>query len=201
MIATDIPNDAAYFRITFRPSPFSGTFQPEGLWSDILGTAISGTWKLGVVDDKSNLSGILLDWSITFSTYQLSHFDYRWSTADSSASLLVNTPGNYSVTVSNQLGSFSKMFVVKEGSVNTQTPFKQELVFRLLPNPSTGETLLVLDKNLKIIVLKVYDMSGMLLLEQNAAGQILGASSLPNGVYVVVLECAEGIFVQKMVRW
>jgi subtilisin-like proprotein convertase family protein len=182
-------------------APFTGSFQPEGLWSDILGTPISGTWKLGVVDDFNNFIGTLLDWTITFSTHQLGNFDYQWSTGDSSATLLVNAPGNYSVTVSNQVGSFSKLFVVKEGSVSTQTPSGQEQAFRLLPNPSTGETSLLLDKNLKVNALKVYDMNGILLLEQNSVGPILGAGSLPNGVYIVTLECAEGIFVQKMLRW
>ncbi len=41
-------------------APFTGSFQPEGLWSDILGTPISGTWKLGVVDDFNNFTGTLL---------------------------------------------------------------------------------------------------------------------------------------------
>ncbi|MBP6812615.1 MAG: T9SS type A sorting domain-containing protein [Saprospiraceae bacterium] len=54
---------------------------------------------------------------------------------------------------------------------------------------------------MKVNALKVYDMNGILLLEQNSVGPILGAGSLPNGVYIVTLECAEGIFVQKMLRW
>ncbi len=181
-------------------APFTGTFQPEGLWTDILGTPISGTWKLGVLDDQNNISGTLLDWAISFSTYDLGNFKYLWSTGDTTPSLLVSLPGSYTVTVSNQVGSFSKEFVVKEGSVGTQTPDQGDNVFHLFPNPSTGEAVLILDKNVDVLSLKVYDLNGTLVLEQSEAGPIQGASNLPNGMYIVALECEKGIFVQKLLR-
>ncbi|MFN0175891.1 MAG: choice-of-anchor L domain-containing protein [Saprospiraceae bacterium] len=182
-------------------APFTGTFQPEGFWSDIIGTPITGTWGLGILDAQAGIAGTLLDWAITFSTHELGNFKYHWSTNDTTPSILVNAPGTYSVTVSNQVGLFSKMFVVEEGIVGTQTPAVGGQAFLLFPNPSTGETELTLNKNVKVNAVKVYDLHGALLLEQHSTGPILGASALPNGVYIVALECADGVFVQKLLRW
>ncbi|MFN0216275.1 MAG: choice-of-anchor L domain-containing protein [Saprospiraceae bacterium] len=182
-------------------APFTGTFQPEGSWNDILGTPITGTWKLGVLDDQNNLTGTILDWSITFSTQDLGNFKYLWSTGELTPTILVNTPGTYTVTVSNQLGSFSKTFIVEESSVGTLAPGASKSVFQIIPNPSSGETALILNNNLNINALKVYDQSGTLVLEQETAGTIIGAGNLPPGVYILSLECQEGIFVQKLIRW
>ena len=181
-------------------APFTGTFQPEGLWTDILGTPISGAWNLGVLDDQSGLTGTLLDWTITFSTDKLGNFKYLWSTGDTTPSILVSTPGDYSVTVSNEVGSFSRMFVVKEGSVNTLTPGEADNIFHLFPNPSTDEVMVILDKAVNIHNLRVYDMNGTCVLTQYAGGSIEGAEGLPKGVYIIALECDEGIFVQKLLR-
>lgn len=182
-------------------APFTGIFQPEGPWSDIAGTPINGNWALGVLDDQNNLTGTLLNWSITFSTNELGHFKYKWSTGDTTPSILVTNPGLYSVMVSNNVGAFTKVFVVNEVSVGTQIPDNKNQVFRLLPNPSTGEPVLILDNKLNINALKVYDINGILVLEQASTGRIQGVERLPPGTYIVALECLEGIFTQKMVRW
>ena len=182
-------------------APFTGIFQPEGLWEDILGTPVNGTWSLGVVDDQNSSVGILQDWTISFSTDQLGNFKYLWNTGDTTPTIQVSTLCNYSVSVSNEIGSFSKLFVVSEGSIGTHAPISTGVPFRLLPNPTVGETIMTLDKNLTINAIKVYDLNGVLVLEQFTAGTILGSSSLPKGVYIISLESTEGIFVQKLVRW
>jgi subtilisin-like proprotein convertase family protein len=182
-------------------SPFTGTFQPEGLWSDIQGTPVNGTWKLGVIDDQQGLVGSLLNWSMTFSGNDLGNFQYLWSTGATTAEIEVNTPGMYSVTISNQLGAFSKTFTVKEGSVGIKTPGNAAHAFHLFPNPSLGETFLILDKQLVVNALKVYDLNGSLLLEQSNVGLIQNTSRLPKGVYLVSLETNEGVFVQKLLHW
>ncbi len=181
-------------------APFSGTFQPEGLWSDILGTPITGVWSLGIVDDQNGISGTLLDWSIAFSTYDLGNFKYLWNTGDTTPTIQVSAEGNYSVVVHNEVGSFSKMFVVGEASVGTNSPETGGAPFRLSPNPSTGETALILDKHLNVNAVKVYNLNGELVLEQNTAGPIIGSGNLPGGIFIVTLECSEGVFVQKLVR-
>lgn len=181
-------------------APFTGIFQPEGPWSDIDETPINGNWKLGVLDDQNGLTGTLLDWSITFSTIEFGQFKYKWSTGDTIPAIMVNNPGQYSVTVNNQLGTFTKTFVVKEVSVGTQTPENKNQVFRVLPNPSTGEPVLVVDKALNVNALKVYDITGTLVLEQAYSGRIQGVELLPSGTYIIALECTEGVFTQKMLR-
>ena len=62
--------------------PFTGNFQPEGIWSDLWGGAknpTNGVWKLAVVDDQTGFKGQLLDWTITFNAiYKLK---YKWTPA------------------------------------------------------------------------------------------------------------------------
>jgi len=93
-------------------APFTGTFQPEGVWKDILGTTVDGTWKLGVMDDISGFSGQLLNWSLTFSGAHFGDFHYLWSTGDTTENISVVEPGTYHVTVSNTVAAITKTFVV-----------------------------------------------------------------------------------------
>ncbi|MCE7926763.1 MAG: hypothetical protein DYG98_27305 [Haliscomenobacteraceae bacterium CHB4] len=93
-------------------APFTGVFQPEGQWSDILFTPLNGTWKIGVKDDMDGFSGTLLDWSITFSGKKIGAFKYLWSTGDTTSELIVGQPGTYKVTVSNAVCAFEKTFIV-----------------------------------------------------------------------------------------
>jgi len=181
-------------------APFSGSFQPEGLWNDILGTPISGTWSLGALDDQNNISGTLLDWKITFSTMNLGHFKYLWNTGETTAEIQISIPGTYTVLVQNEVGAFTQTFIVSELSVGTSAPYAESPVFSLSPNPSVGETVLILNKTLDVHSIQVYDLNGRLILEQFTAGPITGSGNLPKGIYIVSMTCAEGVFVQKMIR-
>jgi gliding motility-associated-like protein len=64
----------------FAPSsaaPFTGTFKPEGVWSDLWGGPTNGEWKLQLVDDQNGIVGTLLNWSIVFEPgYKIS---YDWA--------------------------------------------------------------------------------------------------------------------------
>jgi subtilisin-like proprotein convertase family protein len=181
-------------------APFSGEFQPEGPWKDILGTPISGIWSLGALDDQNNISGILQNWEITFSTMNLGNFNYLWNTGETTAEIQISTPGNYQVIIQNKVGTFTKTFIVSETSVGTVTPEATASPFSLFPNPSVGETVLKLNKALDVLSIQVYDLNGKMILEQFSAGPIIGSGSLPKGIYVVSMACAEGVFIQKMIR-
>ncbi len=64
---------------TATQAPFSGEWQPEGLWSDLEGSPTNGTWRLMVRDDQNGFVGVLRRWSITFEPpYAV---QYRWSPA------------------------------------------------------------------------------------------------------------------------
>ena len=93
-------------------APFTGSFQPEGDWNDLLGAPLDGVWRLGVIDDNSGFVGQLLDWSLSFSGVDLGNFHYLWSTGETTETISVNTPGEYTVTVSNAVGALTKTFVV-----------------------------------------------------------------------------------------
>lgn len=64
----------------FAPStaaPFTGDWLPEGPWSDLWGEPSNGNWRLRLTDDQNNITGTLLDWTITFEpSYDVS---YTWS--------------------------------------------------------------------------------------------------------------------------
>ena len=62
--------------------PFTGNFSPEGVWSDLWdgNRRTNGTWRLQLVDDQSNLDGLLYAWHISFEpVYKLT---YNWSPAE-----------------------------------------------------------------------------------------------------------------------
>ncbi len=102
-------------------APFTGTFQPEGDWNDLLGAPLDGVWRLGVIDNNNGFVGQLLNWSIDFSGVDLGHFQYLWSTGETTETISVDAPGEYTVTVSNAVGALTKTFVVlPECAVLTQ---------------------------------------------------------------------------------
>ncbi|MFK8102182.1 MAG: choice-of-anchor L domain-containing protein, partial [Saprospiraceae bacterium] len=60
-------------------APFTGNFQPEGLWSDLYDgdNPTNGTWQLLIKDDQTGLDGRLFDWSMCFTPlYQVF---YEWT--------------------------------------------------------------------------------------------------------------------------
>jgi gliding motility-associated-like protein len=60
-------------------APFTGTWAPEGPWSDLWDGAYptNGTWRLQVRDDANGFNGTLSDWTITFEpSYKI---NYLWS--------------------------------------------------------------------------------------------------------------------------
>jgi gliding motility-associated-like protein len=61
-------------------APYTGNFQPEGVWSDLWSGAnnpTNGEWKLLCIDDAFGFEGKLLDWTITFNpAYQVF---YEWT--------------------------------------------------------------------------------------------------------------------------
>ncbi len=63
--------------ITSGVAPFTGDFQPEGVWTDLNGSNINGTWTLEIADDQNGFGGTFLDWSITFVT--TNEVNYFWS--------------------------------------------------------------------------------------------------------------------------
>jgi gliding motility-associated-like protein len=63
--------------ITSGSPPFTGSFQPEGSWSTLFGSAINGTWFLRVSDDAAGFNGILNSVEITFTNPY--NVNYGWS--------------------------------------------------------------------------------------------------------------------------
>ena len=99
--------------------PFTGSFQPEGPWSDLWSVAdnpANGTWKLQVIDDQTGAQGKLLDWKITFKPYY--QIKYSWTPKkglscsdcpnpifkpDSTTTYIVNASDNYGCPVSDTI--------------------------------------------------------------------------------------------------
>ena len=95
--------------------PFTGNWQPEGVFSDLWDGSYStnGTWQLIVTDDTNSAVGTLHSWSICFNpVYQVS---YEWSPAaglsctdcpDPTAS--PDTDTEYILTVSDSYGCIER---------------------------------------------------------------------------------------------
>ncbi|NBC05902.1 MAG: hypothetical protein GVY26_01765, partial [Bacteroidetes bacterium] len=98
--------------------PFTGNWQPEGLWTDLYGpeNLTNGTWTLQMVDDQINVGGTLFQWTITFNPiYEIS---YSWSpteglscsdcpnpvaTVDSTTTYTVTATDAYGCTISDTI--------------------------------------------------------------------------------------------------
>ncbi|MEL7117906.1 MAG: proprotein convertase P-domain-containing protein [Bacteroidota bacterium] len=60
--------------------PFSGSFQPEGDWNDLIGADLNGEWVLIVSDGFGTEEvGSLDDWSINLNTFN--QINYQWDNA------------------------------------------------------------------------------------------------------------------------
>lgn len=94
-------------------APFTGTFQPEGKWEDLLGSPLNGNWYLSVVDDNSTAVGTIKDWSITFDGSAFQTFQYVWSTGATTSSIEVDAPGFYTVTITNAVSRFEKTYHIR----------------------------------------------------------------------------------------
>lgn len=91
-------------------SPFTGTFQPEGNWEVLNGSAINGNWTLVAWDNAGPTTlGRFLDWSIEFRHENA--LTYSWSPASGlscsdcpSPSITSTTAQTYTLTVSDEYG-------------------------------------------------------------------------------------------------
>ncbi len=71
---------AATVPITAGTGPFTGDFQPEGDWNDLIGAPVNGPWQLLVSDAFGpTVFGQLNSWSITFQS--TNEVTYTWSPA------------------------------------------------------------------------------------------------------------------------
>ncbi len=184
-------------------APFTGVFQSEGVWNDILNSPVNGAWKLAVTDDNAGVVGTLLDWSITFSGAQFGNFQYLWSTGDTTAAIDVTEPGIYTVLVRNDVSHLLRKYVVTDEVITgVQTP-ESELL-RIMPNPVRDQVLLTWDKNLKVNAIRVFDRSGKLMLERKVDSfsqeERLNVRHLPADTYLISLEAASGPIVRKLVK-
>ena len=57
-------DDAALTAIANGTAPFTGTYQPTGKLSSLVGLNASGTWTLQILNNSQSLSGVLVNWSL-----------------------------------------------------------------------------------------------------------------------------------------
>ena len=91
--------------------PFTGNWQPEGLWTDLYGpeNLTNGTWTLQMVDDQVNVGGTLFQWTITFNP--IYEINYSWSPTDGLSCsdcpnpvVTIDSTTTYSVTATDAYG-------------------------------------------------------------------------------------------------
>lgn len=117
------PNAAT--AITAGTAPFTGDFQPEGDWNDLMGADVIGDWVLLMADEfGNNQFGTFNDWSITFNT--TNEIDYTWTNANTLSCNDCPTPTaspttttTYTVTAEDNYGCvFDEQITI--GVVNNQ---------------------------------------------------------------------------------
>src|SRR5262249_10257834 len=57
-------DDSALSSITSGTAPFTGSYQPTGSLSSLVGSNASGTWTLQILNNSQSLSGVLVNWSL-----------------------------------------------------------------------------------------------------------------------------------------
>ncbi len=185
-------------------APFTGEFQVEGEWSDILNAPVNGEWKLGLVDENAGFVGGLIDWNITFSLSEVGNFKFLWSTGDTTQTIDVSTPGTYTVLVSNAVSHFERTFIVSDevNSVEEQNAAASSL--QIWPNPARDQVNLSWDKNLKVQNIQVIDRFGRVVMDENtpaaAASHTMRTAGLAAGTYFIALKTASGTIARKLTR-
>lgn len=69
--------DTSAMSIEAGTAPFTGSFEPEGDWSDLDGATMNGDWFLTIIDDFAGNNGTLLDWTIHFAP--IYNITYDWT--------------------------------------------------------------------------------------------------------------------------
>lgn len=57
--------------------PFTGNWQPEGVWEDLYGGPTNGTWQLQLIDDTQSIEGTIHSWTICFNP--IYEIKYSWT--------------------------------------------------------------------------------------------------------------------------
>ena len=90
----------AFSPITSASAPFTGTFQPEGNWGDLLNADVIGEWQLEISDsfgpNPIELS-TLVSWSISFNS--TNELNYSWEPTDGTLSC-TDCPNPFAVPLS-----------------------------------------------------------------------------------------------------
>jgi|GEM_PF-2731752 len=124
--------------------------------------------------------------------------DALWSTADTSASIIVQDTGLYWLEVSNECGAFRDSIVVFYDSTLSVLPAPQ-VGINIYPNPSDGKVYLNLSGH-DFIDLKIYNSLGVLVAKQlNFSGGEISLSYLPSGQYTFQVSVHNWLAYYKLV--
>jgi len=97
-------------------APFTGNWQPEGLWSNLSSATTNGTWTLQVKDDSNGFTGSISSWSISFHESILLPEDIIWSNGETGTSFdyAGELPLNISAEITNSTCSIPFEFEINE---------------------------------------------------------------------------------------
>lgn len=135
----------------------------------------------------------------------LAPYTYSWSTGDQSSTAAQLLPGDYSVTVTDQLGCSSILAIQVDLAVSTQEPEWLQ-AFLLAPNPTTGIVNLQIPSTAPAdLHVELLDMVGRVLRSAQAEnirgnGLELDLGPFPNGLYFVRIVAGEHLKTLKVVK-
>jgi subtilisin-like proprotein convertase family protein len=111
--------DTAVTSITAGAAPFTGSFRPEQVLSQLYPGAINGNWSLKIVDDTPTDSGNLLNWSIDLSFGEASRSIFPGVANESRSTVSASRDGRYSVSWndnSSSNGNVSNLVFTTDGT-------------------------------------------------------------------------------------
>jgi len=117
---TTVFDDAATTAIAAGASPFTGSYRPEEPLSGLIGLPVNGDWKLEINDTAALNTGVLLGWSLDFTTFVGNQMDQNSNGTSGEAAVAQWTIGDaYAVPNPTGQGSFQGAYFAPPFSVDT----------------------------------------------------------------------------------
>lgn len=192
----------------FRPNPTFSLVNREGelltalYFEDTYMSYRIGAAELAFDLPRPYLTSELVDDGVKLSA-PLGHAEYVWSTGDTTASIVVNTPGTYQAWVPHGIG-FVGSYPVEVSEVVSSAEVATQETVRIFPNPAT-ERLHVSVSGLpgSSYSLALYNAAGRCVLRTAemgiASAPVLDTSNLPAGLYVLQIGMAHTTFSKKVI--
>lgn len=115
---------------------------------------------------------------------------YLWSTGEDNDTLIVTTPGDYHVVVSDKCGNIAQSEIITVKNEATAIDPLTLIPFKIAPNPADEALLLYLPEKIQDLKLTITDFSGRIVLQKEVQAQTnspvkIDVTNLQDGSYII----------------